>query len=124
MTQDPCSFDIDVDLSPLFGEVDEPTLISSTWYELTQNRRGRPPELQDKFERTFRNALLRAQWRATSRRRLDRRRAVRHTDIRRADDGALLAEADTEWVWVDAVRGRPVAVPEAVRSAFEVAPAD
>ena len=55
-------------------------------------------------------------------RRIDRRRAVRHTDIRRAGDGALLAEADTEWVWVDAERGRPVPVPEAVRSAFEAQP--
>jgi len=54
-------------------------------------------------------------------RRLDGRRAVRHTDIRRAGDGVLLAEADTEWVWVDAESGRPVRVPEAVRAAFEVA---
>lgn len=51
--------------------------------------------------------------------RLDGRRATRHTDIRRADDGALLAEADTEWVWVDAERGRPVRVPRSVLEAFD-----
>jgi acyl-CoA thioester hydrolase len=55
----------------------------------------------------------------TELRRLDSRRAVRHTDIRRADDGTLLAEADTEWVWVDAERGRPVRVPQDVLEAFE-----
>ncbi|MEJ2290832.1 MAG: thioesterase family protein [Deinococcales bacterium] len=55
----------------------------------------------------------------TELRRLDSRRAVRHTDIRRADDGALLAEADTEWVWIDAERGRPVRVPQDVLDAFE-----
>ena len=59
----------------------------------------------------------------TELRRLDGRRAVRHTDIRRAADGTLLAEADTEWVWVDAERGRPVGVPEGVQAAFAVADA-
>ncbi len=55
----------------------------------------------------------------TELRRLDSRRAVRHTDIRRAADGSLLAEVDTEWVWVDADRGRPVRVPQGVLDAFE-----
>lgn len=50
--------------------------------------------------------------------RLDTRRAVRHTSIRRAADGTLLVEADTEWVWVDAERGRPVRVPAQVLAAF------
>lgn len=54
----------------------------------------------------------------TELRRFDSRRAVRHTDIRRVADGTLLAEADTEWVWVDAERGRPVRVPEGVLEAF------
>jgi len=53
--------------------------------------------------------------------RLDRRRATRRTDIRRASDGELLAEAVTEWVWVDAQAGRLVQVPEAVLAAFEAA---
>jgi len=57
----------------------------------------------------------------TELRRLDERRAVRHTDIRRAGDGTLLAEAITEWVWVDAARGRPVRVPKPVLEAFAVA---
>jgi hypothetical protein len=96
MVHDPYSFDIDVDLSPLLGEVTDPTLIDSTWYELTRNRAGRPPELQAKMERTFRNALLRAQWRATSRRRLDRRRALRVPLISRVhlDNGRHLVATD------------------------------
>ena len=52
--------------------------------------------------------------------RLDGRRAVRHTAIRRAHDDALLVEADTEWVWVDTEGGRPVRVPGAVLAAFGV----
>jgi len=55
----------------------------------------------------------------TELRRLDRRRATRHTDIRRASDGTLLAEAITEWVWIDAERGRLVSVPDGVMAAFE-----
>jgi hypothetical protein len=96
MGHDPYNFDIDVDLSPMLGDIDDPTLISSYWYEVTQNRDGRPPELQAKMERTFRNAILRAQWRATSRRRLDRRRALRVPLISRVhiDDGAHLVATD------------------------------
>ena len=45
-------------------------------------------------------------------------RALRHTEVRRARDGRLLAHADTEWVWLDTARGRPRAVPEAVLAAF------
>lgn len=50
--------------------------------------------------------------------RLEPVRAVRRTEVRRASDDALLAEAETEWVWVDASSGRPVRVPPAVRRAF------
>ncbi|MEJ2667326.1 MAG: acyl-CoA thioesterase [Deinococcales bacterium] len=56
----------------------------------------------------------------TELRRLDHRRATRHTHIRRAGDGTLLAEAVTEWVWVDAGTGRLVSVPTAVLAAFEL----
>jgi len=55
----------------------------------------------------------------TELKRLDRRRATRHTDIRRASDGTLLAEAVTEWVWIDAEEGRLVSVPDGVLAAFE-----
>ncbi len=96
MPHDPCTFDIDVDLSPLLGGIDDPTLISSYWYELTQTREGRPPQLQAKLERTMRNAVLRAQWRAASRRRLDRRRALRVPLISRVrvDGGPHLVAVD------------------------------
>lgn len=96
MGHDPYNFDIDVDLSPMLGEVDDPTLINSYWYEMTQSRVERPPELQAKLERTFRNAMLRAQWRATSRRRLDRRRALRVPLISRVhvDAGSHLVATD------------------------------
>ncbi|OGQ89047.1 MAG: hypothetical protein A2289_18715 [Deltaproteobacteria bacterium RIFOXYA12_FULL_58_15] len=74
---DPYDFDIDVDISPILEDVDTPTLLDGHWYELTRPRAGRSAALQDKMERTFRNAMLHAQWRATSRRSLDRRRAMR-----------------------------------------------
>jgi len=38
-------------------------------------------------------------------------RGVRRTSIRRAADGAGVAEVLTEWVWVDATSGRPSLVP-------------
>jgi hypothetical protein len=71
------NFDIDVDLSPLLGRVLGPTLVNAGWYELVQPREGRSPDLQVKLNDSFHKTLLYAQWRATTRRRLDRRRAVR-----------------------------------------------
>lgn len=50
--------------------------------------------------------------------RLQGARAVRRTEIRREVDGELLAQAETEWVWVDPERGRPRSAPAAVREAF------
>ena len=43
-------------------------------------------------------------------------RATRHNEVRR--DGVLLAECETEWIWIDAVRLRPKAVPKAIQEAF------
>ncbi|GEM87642.1 acyl-CoA thioesterase [Meiothermus granaticius] len=47
-------------------------------------------------------------------------RASRHNEVRRVADHALLVECDTDWVWIDAVRGRPKAVPLAIQEAFGV----
>jgi acyl-CoA thioester hydrolase len=38
-------------------------------------------------------------------------RAFRETTITRASDGAVIAEALTEWVWVSLPEGRPTRVP-------------
>lgn len=38
----------------------------------------------------------------------------------RAADRKVLARAETLWVYVDATTGRPCAIPEALRTAFEV----
>ncbi|MBO1436346.1 thioesterase family protein [Meiothermus sp. CFH 77666] len=43
-------------------------------------------------------------------------RATRHNRIERA--GVLLVECQTEWVWVDPLRGRPKAVPKEIQAAF------
>lgn len=51
-------------------------------------------------------------------------RARRHNEARRVEDGALLAEMDTDWVWVDPVRGRPKALPAALIEAFGWPPED
>lgn len=45
-------------------------------------------------------------------------RATRHNEVRRASDRALLVEAETDWVWLDAERGRPKNVPQVVLEAF------
>lgn len=51
----------------------------------------------------------------------DRVRGVRATEIVRAGNGAILARARTEWVWVDH-QGRPRRIPAAVSLAFATAP--
>jgi acyl-CoA thioester hydrolase len=45
-------------------------------------------------------------------------RAKRHNEVRRAADDGLLVEADTDWVWVDPVRGRPRNCPAPLLEAF------
>src|ERR1019366_771830 len=44
----------------------------------------------------------------------------RHTELRRASDGCLLAKARTVWCPIDAVTGKPTGVSAAVRAAFSV----
>lgn len=93
---DPWAFDIDVDISPFLGTLAGPTYIDARWYELMAPRHSRPAELQQSIERSFRRTVLRAQWRATSRRALDRRRAVRVPLVSRVavDTGAPLVATD------------------------------
>jgi acyl-CoA thioester hydrolase len=45
-------------------------------------------------------------------------RGNRHTEIRRAGDATLLAEVDSEWVWVRLADGRPARVPNELLAAF------
>lgn len=45
-------------------------------------------------------------------------RAKRHNQVCQAASGVLLVEAETDWVWVDAVSGRPKPVPPAIMEAF------
>jgi len=40
----------------------------------------------------------------------------------RAADGAVLAEAQTDWVFLDFRRNRPMAIPPEVLSAYVVVP--
>jgi acyl-CoA thioester hydrolase len=45
-------------------------------------------------------------------------KAVRHNQVKNAKTKELLAEAITEWVWLDAETLRPKRVPSAIREAF------
>lgn len=45
-------------------------------------------------------------------------KAVRHNQVKNALSKELLAEAVTEWVWLDAKTLRPKRVPAAIREAF------
>src|SRR5512145_1314352 len=89
-------FDIDVDISPLLGNVEGAALIDDRWYRLARASRGRDPVLQAKAERMLDNSVLYAQWVARSRRRLDRRRAVRAPMISRVhlDNGLHMTSTD------------------------------
>ena len=89
-------FDIDIDLSPLLGAATGPTLVNAKWYELAKPREGRATAVQAKLDQTFRNAVLYAQWQASARRTLDRRRALRVPVLSRVhvEGGAHLVACD------------------------------
>jgi acyl-CoA thioester hydrolase len=46
--------------------------------------------------------------------------SVRRTRIVRPSDGAILLTAVTDWVYIEMLRGRPVRIPESVRSRFQI----
>src|SRR5688500_17489921 len=73
----PLDFDIDVDISPLLDDVEDPVLVRDCWYLLAQPKAGRRRRVQEAADRMLNNTLLRAQWLARERRTLDRRRAIR-----------------------------------------------
>ncbi|MGO9200305.1 MAG: acyl-CoA thioesterase [Limisphaerales bacterium] len=49
-------------------------------------------------------------------------RSLRRYKFIRVADGMVLAQGETDWVFVDALTGRPRAIPAEVRQAFQVAP--
>lgn len=49
---------------------------------------------------------------------IERVRSIRQYRFRRERDARLLARGVTEWVFVSALTGRPVAIPEGVRKCF------
>ena len=103
-------FDIDVDLSPILDHLQEPTLVDVKWYELVAPRPGRAHDVQAKLDQMFENVMLRAQWQATQRRALDRRRAVRVPLLSRVvvDGGPHLVACDISMSGLRA-SGRPAA---------------
>ena len=52
-------------------------LISDAWYRMAAPAGGRTSIIQAKMDRILNKALMRAQWKATARAPLDRRRAIR-----------------------------------------------
>ena len=49
-------------------------------------------------------------------------RSLRRYEFVRASDGVLLANGETEWVFVDAVSGRPCTIPEEIQQILPLAP--
>ncbi len=45
-------------------------------------------------------------------------RGIRKTEIRLAQDGRLVVQMQTEWVWIRLSDGRPVRIPAAALAAF------
>lgn len=45
-------------------------------------------------------------------------KCIRMTEVRHCANGALLAKASTTWGFIDAAKGRPTRIPDAVRVAF------
>jgi acyl-CoA thioester hydrolase len=53
---------------------------------------------------------------------LRRVRSLRRYRFIRVADGTVLAQGQTDWVFVDALTGRPRAIPTEIREVFQVAP--
>lgn len=51
-------------------------------------------------------------------------RSLRKYVFVREDDGVRVAQGETDWVFVDAASGKPVAIPEDVVAAFVLVPPD
>lgn len=51
-------------------------------------------------------------------------RSTRRYKFLRTTDDAVLAEGETDWVFVDSKTGRPRSIPEGVSSVFELIPED
>jgi len=49
-----------------------------------------------------------------------RRNSLRRTLFLREADHAVVARAETQWIFVDLKNGRPLPIPDAVRNAFEL----
>ena len=47
-------------------------------------------------------------------------RSLRRYRFVRVSDHAVLAEGETDWVFVDATTGRPRGIPEEIRQAFQI----
>lgn len=54
----------------------------------------------------------------------ERARSVRKYKFVRAKDGAVIARAETLWVFVDAKTGRPLSIPEEVKNTLPVVPTE
>ena len=50
--------------------------------------------------------------------------SLRKYQFRRASDQTLLARAETRWVYVDAITGRPIHIHEEIQKIFELVPLD
>ena len=81
--------------------------IGGTWYVRSHHIEYLLPGMEG-------DALVVRTWVAS----LDRVRSLRRYRFER--EGELLARAETEWVWIDAARGRPRPVPAEVAQSFEV----
>jgi acyl-CoA thioester hydrolase len=51
-------------------------------------------------------------------------RSLRKYEFIRKQDGKILVKGETDWVFVDAKTGKPIAIPEKVRAIFQPAKAD
>lgn len=51
---------------------------------------------------------------------MERRNSLRRTLFLRDADHAVVARAETRWIFVDLKNGRPLPIPDVVRSAFDV----
>ena len=49
-------------------------------------------------------------------------RSLRKYKFIRTTDNAVIAEGETDWVFVNAAKGRPQSIPKSVSSVFEIVP--
>ncbi|MEO0794766.1 MAG: thioesterase family protein [Verrucomicrobiota bacterium] len=91
------------------GGAQETDRLGATWVARSHHIEYRRPALLG-------DRLIAKTWIAE----VERVRSKRRYQFLKADDQSVIAHGETDWVYIDANSGRPLAIPDSVRACFTV----